>query len=216
MQETATAGLVGEPSKGKIGVLIEDHFDMTEFRKFNATFPSRGYQVVYLSHLWGNEALTFGSNPDNGFVEEHVRVTTELEHVRPEDFAGIIAIGGYASDRLRYQAAPRAGQPSTAPAVVFLRAAVADKRVRIGTICHSLWLFCADPALLRGRRVTCAHNIICDVQNAGAEVVFDGDQTAEIVIDGNLISAKHPEATDRFMEAFLAEIEARHPVEAAV
>ena len=35
------------------------------------------------------------------------------------------------------------------------------------------------------KKVTCAHNIICDVENAGANVIFDGEQTAELVIDGN-------------------------------
>jgi protease I len=38
-------------------------------------------------------------------------------------------------------------------------------------------------------------------------VVFDGDATADLVIDGNLVSAKHPGVTDKFMEAFLREIE---------
>ncbi|MGB4947644.1 MAG: DJ-1/PfpI family protein [Candidatus Competibacter denitrificans] len=200
-------GILGEAVKGKIGVLIEDHFDQTEFRKFNAFFPERGYQVVYLSHLWGNSELTFGSNPDEGYVEEHVIVSTEINTVQPEDFKGILLIGAYATDRLRYQANPCKGQPNMAPAVVFLRKAVATANLKIGTICHSLWLFCADSTLLQGRKVTCAHNIICDVENAGAEVVFDGDQTADLVVDGNLISGKHPAITDRLMENFLAEIE---------
>ena len=51
--------------KGKIGVLIEDHFDQTEFRKFNEFFPAHGYEVEYISHLWGNPQLEFGGNPDN-------------------------------------------------------------------------------------------------------------------------------------------------------
>ena len=38
-------------SKGKIGVLIEDHFDEIEYREFNQFFPDPGYEVVYLSHL---------------------------------------------------------------------------------------------------------------------------------------------------------------------
>jgi putative intracellular protease/amidase len=57
--------------------------------------------------------------------------------------------------------------------------------------------------------VTCAHNIICDVENAGGEVVFDNDGTTDLVIDGNLISAKHPAVTDRFMETFVQAIENR-------
>jgi len=207
MANDSVQGIIGEAVKGKIGVLIEDHFDQTEFRKFNEFFPTEGYQVVYLSHLWGNAELTFGSNPDKGYVEEHVIVSTELNNVQPSDFKGILLIGAYATDRLRYQANPRKGQPNMAPAVVFLRKAVATPNLKIGTICHSLWLFCADSSLLIGRKVTCAHNIICDVENAGGEVVFDGDQTVDLVIDGNLISGKHPAVTDRFMETFIAEIE---------
>jgi protease I len=195
-------------SKGKIGVLIEDHFDQTEYREFNKFFPARGYEVEYISHLWGNPELKFGGNPDNGVVEDHVTVKTEVNDVKPEDYKGIICIGAYAMDRLRYQANPKKGEKNQAPAVVFLRKAVASKEVPLGTICHSLWLFCADSDLLEGKKVTCAHNIICDVENAGAEVIFEGDATADLVVDGNLITAKHPGVTQKFMETFLQEIEA--------
>ena len=195
--------------KGKIGVLIEDHFDQTEYRKFNEYFPAHGYEVEYISHLWGNPQLEFGGNPDNGVIEEHVTVKTEVNNVDPSDYAGINAIGAYATDRLRYQANPKKGQKNQAPAVVFLRKANSNPNVKLGTICHSLWLFCADSDLLQGKKVTCAHNIICDVENAGAEVVFDGDATADLVIDGNLITGKHPGVTDKFMEAFIQQIEAR-------
>jgi protease I len=194
--------------KGKIGVLIEDHFDQTEFRKFNEFFPAHGYDVEYISHLWGNPKLEFGGNPDNGVVEEHVTVTKEINDINPADYKGIICIGAYAMDRLRYQAHPKKGEKNQAPAVAFLRKAAAQNKMKLGTICHSLWLFCADPELIRGKKVTCAHNIICDVENAGGQVLFENDGTADLVIDGNLISAKHPAVTDQFMEAFIREIEA--------
>ena len=196
------------PSKGKIGVLIEDHFDQTEFRMFNEYFPSRGYAVEYLSHLWGQGQLTFGGNPDDGVIEEHVTVTTEVDDVDPADYKGIICIGAYAMDRLRYQEhVPGRGGRNMAPAVVFLRKALARKGLKVGTICHSLWLFCADADLLRGRQVTCAHNIVCDVENAGGKVVYANGGTAELVVDGDLISAKHPAVTDQFMARFVQEIE---------
>jgi putative intracellular protease/amidase len=199
---------MAEPQiKGKIGVLIEEHFDPTEFRKFNEYFPQQGYQVEYISHLWGQPQLRFGSNPENDIVEEHVTVTTEVNNIKPADYKGIICIGAYAMDRLRYQANPKKGQPNQAPAVAFIRTAMQTEGVKIGTICHSLWLLCADPALLQGRKVTCAHNLICDVEGAGGEVIFDGDQTADLVIDGDLISGKHPGMVDKFMEMFVAEIE---------
>ena len=195
-------------SKGKIAVLIEDHFDQTEFRMFNDFFPKHGYEVEYVTHLWGNPELKFGGNPDSGVVEDHVTVKTEVNSVKPSDYKGIILIGAYAMDRLRYQANPKKGQPNQAPAVAFIRSAMKEK-AKVGTICHSLWLLCADASMLQGRKVTGAHNIICDLENAGAEVVFEGDGTADLVIDDNLITAKHPAVTQQFMETFIREIESR-------
>jgi protease I len=195
-------------SKGKIAVLIEDHFDQTEYRMFNDFFPKHGYEVEYVTHLWGNTELRFGGNPDDGRIEEHVTVKTEINNVKPSDYKGIILIGAYAMDRLRYQASPKKGEPNQAPAVAFIRRAMQEK-AKVGTICHSLWLLCADASLLKGRKVTGAHNIICDLENAGAEVVFEADGTADLVIDDNLITAKHPAITQQFMEAFIREIEGR-------
>lgn len=195
-------------TKGKIAVLIEEHFDGTEFKRFNEFFPEHGYEVEYVSHLWGNESLKFGSNPENDKIEYHVTVTTEVKDINPEDYKGVICIGAYAMDRLRYQVNVKKGQKNTAPAVEFLRQALATDTVKLGTICHSLWLFCADSDLLKNKKVTCAHNIICDVENAGAEVIYEPDDvTADLVIDGNLITGKHPGVVDQFMDAFLAEME---------
>jgi protease I len=194
-------------AKGVVGVLIEDHFDQTEYRLFNEFFPARGYEVRYLSHLWGNPSLTFGGNPDDGTVEEHVTVTAEIEDADPAEFAAIILIGAYAMDRLRYQVTVAKGRPNSAPAVEFMRRVLSRPGLKVGTICHSLWLLCADPALLRGRRVTCAHNILCDVENAGGEVVYAGESVADLVIDGDLVSARHPEVTTEFMQALVKEIE---------
>src|SRR5829696_3647843 len=110
-------------NKGKIGVLIEEHFDPTEFRRFNQYFPEQGYEVEYLSHLWGNPQLRFGSNPVDDVVEEHVTVTTELNDVDPSEYKGIVLIGAYAMDRLRYQVKVKRGEKNQSPAVVFLRKA---------------------------------------------------------------------------------------------
>jgi len=192
--------------KGKIAVLVEDHFDATEFKKFNEYFPAKGYKVEYVSHLWNQEKLSFASNPEDNQIECMVDVTTEIDKVKPTDYQGILLIGAYAMDRLRYQENPVKGEPNQAPAVKFIREAM-KQEVKIGTICHSLWLLCADKELLKNRRVTCAHNIICDVENAGADVQFDQNQTQELVVDGNLITGKHPGMVDLFMNVFVTEME---------
>jgi putative intracellular protease/amidase len=156
--------------------------------------------------LWGQPELHFGSNPENNKVEERVTVTTEVNDIDPSEYKGIILIGAYAMDRLRYQVKVKKGQKNQAPAVAFLRKTM-EQEVKVGTICHSMWLLCADSDLLKGRKVTCAHNIVCDVENAGGEVIYNEDETADLVVDGNLISGKHPGVVDEFMEVFVQEIE---------
>ncbi len=196
----------GPGGPGRIGVLIEAHFDETEFNRFNEVFPARGYELVYLSHLWGHPELTFIGNDNTA----QVTVSNEVADQDPRDFRAIILIGGYAMDRLRYQEHPREKVPNNAPAVAFLRQAVAamdDGAIHMGTICHSLWLFCAAPETLTGRRVTCAHNIMSDVAAAGGVLVYDGEQLADTVVAGNLITARHPGVTDAFLDVLLTELE---------
>jgi protease I len=189
-------------SKGKIGVMVESHFDEHEFRRFKDFFPAQGYQVEFISHLWGQPSLTFDGND----MTEKVTVDVEVNDINPADYKGIILIGGYAMDRLRYEANPVKGQPNRAPAVEFLRKASQTPNLKIGTICHSLWLYCAAPELLEGRKVTCAHNIICDVEAAGGKVIYNGNETANTYVEGNLITGKHPGVVDEFMDIFLKEI----------
>ncbi|MFY8148782.1 MAG: DJ-1/PfpI family protein [Prochlorococcaceae cyanobacterium] len=190
----------------KVLVLIEEHYDETEFNVFNTFFPSQGYEVEYASYLWGQPSLTFEGNDKTSKVEVSLCVT----QVNLQDYAGLILIGGYAMDRLRYQATLHPG-PSRAPAVELLRKAVARLdagALVIGTICHSLWLFCADPSLLQGRSVTCAHNIVCDVKNAGGSIVYVGEETAETACDGLLVSGRHPGVVEVFNRIFVEKMAA--------
>jgi len=192
-------------TKGKIGVLIESHFDETEYRKFNEFFPANDYEVEYISYLWDQPSLTFQGND----LTAEAKVTTCVTKVQPNDYKGIILIGGYAMDRLRYEEHVSPAQPNKSPAVEFLRKAVIvmdTGRLKIGTICHSMWLFCADPKLIKGRKMTCAHNIMCDVINAGGEVVYGDNQLKDVFVDGGLISGRHPGVVDEFLETFFNEL----------
>ncbi|MBM5806649.1 MAG: thiamine biosynthesis protein ThiJ [Cyanobacteria bacterium M_surface_10_m2_179] len=183
----------------KVLVLIEEHYDETEFNVFNEYFPSNGIDVDYASYLWGNESLTFeGNDKTSKVVVKHCVSTIDLT-----DYKGLILIGGYAMDRLRYQ--EKLAATNQAPAVNLLRQAVTlmdQGELAIGTICHSLWLFCADPSLIKSREVTCAHNIICDVENAGAKLIVQDGATVELHQQGLLITGKHPGCVGSFVERF--------------
>jgi putative intracellular protease/amidase len=186
---------------GKVLVLIEEHYDETEFNIFNTFYPEKNINIEYASYLWGNESLTFEGNDKTSKVE----VSLCVSKVKLTDYKGLILIGGYAMDRLRYQASVGTDR-NQAPAVELLREAVAlmdQGKIAIGTICHSLWLFCADPSLLKGRSVTCAHNIICDVENAGANIIRSGDQNVDTHQDKLLITGKHPGVVDAFNQLFI-------------
>ena len=188
-------------TSGKILVLIEAHYDETEYNTFNEFFPKKNIKIDYASYLWGNESITFEGNDKTSKVE----VSLCVSKVKLTDYKGLILIGGYAMDRLRYQANIDSDL-NQAPAVKLLREAVSlmdQEKIAIGTICHSLWLFCADPMLLKGRSVTCAHNIICDVKNAGANIVLSGNQNVDTHKDGFLVTGKHPGVVESFNDIFL-------------
>lgn len=190
----------------KILVLIEEHYDETEFNVFNKFYPANSVDVDYASYLWGNEAIEFEGNDKTS----KVKVELCVSKLNLEDYKGLILIGGYAMDRLRYQPVLNESR-NTAPAVEFLRKAVQRMdagQLAIGTICHSLWLFCADPDLIKGRRVTCAHNIACDVENAGAQLVIANGETVDVHADGLLITGRHPGSVEAFDELFLQAIQA--------
>ncbi|MCP9808749.1 DJ-1/PfpI family protein [Cyanobium sp. HWJ4-Hawea] len=193
-------------ASSKILVLVEEHYDETEFNVFNSFFPTHGVAVDYASYLWGNESLEFEGNDKTS----KVKVDLCVSEVNLSDYKGLILIGGYAMDRLRYQPT-LSGSRNTAPAVELLRTAVQRMdagQLAIGTICHSLWLFCADPSLIKGRKVTCAHNIACDVENAGGELVVANGETVDTHSDGLLITGRHPGSVDAFDELFLSTIQA--------
>lgn len=49
------------------------------------------------------------------------------------------------------------------------------ENVKLGVICYSLWLFCVDNEMFKDKKVICVYNIICDVENVGVNVIFDGE-----------------------------------------
>ena len=55
--------------------------------------------------------------------------------------------------------------------------------------------------------MTCAHNIACDVENAGGEIIVVNGETVETYADGLLITGRHPGAVEAFDDLFLQTID---------
>jgi len=89
-------------------VLIEEHYDETEFNVFNEFFPRHDIEVEYASYLWGNDTLTFEGNDKTSKVE----VSLCVSKIDLAEYQGLILIGGYAMDRLRYEETSQRNQSS--------------------------------------------------------------------------------------------------------
>ena len=169
-----------------IAVMVESHYDPTEPGAFSMYFPANGYQVEFISDLRGGAARTFKDN--DGL--DSVTVTRDIRSVELAKYAGLVLVGGYAMDMLRYEVFVEEGKPNVPPASQFAADALLQPNLVVGTICHALWLFTPVPNVLR---------------------VYDEARRmlADTHVDGNLVSARHPYVVQAFMDAFLGEIRKR-------
>ncbi|MDB9438596.1 DJ-1/PfpI family protein [Dolichospermum lemmermannii CS-548] len=193
----------------KIAVLLDSHYDGTETSALQNFFPVRGFEVEFIGYLRGaSQAVFFNNNNPS----ETITVTKDIGDVDLLEYTGLIAVGGYAMDMIRYEQIIEEGsdgRPVELPkASEFAIAALGDPEITVGTICHSLWVFTPDPSALAGRKVTCGHNIIYDVLNAGATLAYDTTyrQLAGSWVDGNLVTGRHPFAVQEFMQTYYDEL----------
>jgi protease I len=204
MESTKPSQLLATPaSQPRIAVLMEQHYDHNEWLAFQNFFTANGYIVDAISHLWGQPELTFYANAVDGVIPGSCSVRLEVDQLDPKDYAVVLVIGGYAADRLRYEVAPIPGGECQSPAARFVANAIAHPGTLVGTLCHGVWLLTACRSLLQGRRLTCASNVLRDVENAGGEVVFESGHLAAIVVDDDLVTASHPDHLDAFLQAIL-------------
>lgn len=108
-----------------------------------------------------------------------------------DDYDVVLIPGGFeAPDRVRQM-----------PEVLqFVRDMHAAGKI-VAAFCHGPWVL-ISAGILRGKRATCYKGIIDDLKNAGAIFV---DEPA--VVDGNLVTSRHPRDVGDFMKALLAKLE---------
>ncbi len=112
-----------------------------------------------------------------------------IDQLRPADVDAVVIPGGWAPDFLRrfetvlefVREVHRAGKP-------------------VAAICHAGWVL-ASAGILKGKTATSFSAIKDDVVNAGARWV---DQ--EVVVDGNLITARKPDDLPAFCRELIARL----------
>lgn len=119
--------------------------------------------------------------------------TTALtyDQLAADSFDGVVCPGGFAPDYIRRHKS----------AMRFVHEI--DKQGKlVAAICHGPWI-CVSAGILKGRRATSFFAIKDDVVNAGALWT-----DAEVVVDGNLVTARKPDDLPAFMQACLAAVAA--------
>ncbi|MGJ5816477.1 type 1 glutamine amidotransferase domain-containing protein [Paludibaculum fermentans] len=106
------------------------------------------------------------------------------DEVKPFDYDGVIAPGGFAPDFIRRHPASSA----------FIAQVDAQGKLVAG-ICHGPWCLCSAN-VLRGRHCTSFFAIKDDVVNAGG--VWED---SEVVVDKNLVTSRKPADLPAFMRA---------------
>lgn len=80
----------------------------------------------------------------------------------------------------------------------FLKKMNKEKKI-IAAMCHGPWVL-ISAGILKNKKATCYAGIVDDVKNAGAEFVDEA-----VVVDGNIITSRHPRDIGDFMKAILTE-----------
>ena len=167
-------------AKMKIGVLLEADYYEKEIFYYEHRFPEDGFELHFLSRLWGQNALTFTGHEWKVPFE----VRESFENMTDEElrsYSAIIVPSGIVADRLRYTEDVN----KLPPATEFLKRAFAEKQIIKGIICHGMWLVAPATELVRGRRVVVHNNLIGDAKAYGAVYV---DQ--DVVVDGDLVTGR--------------------------
>ena len=165
----------------RIGVLIENMFEDSEYKKPAAAFKKAKHELV---HIGVKKGIVKGEKTDM-----KVKVEKAARDVTAGDFDALFIPGGYSPDRLR----------SHDEVVNFVKQFAATGKP-IFFICHGAQLLITAD-LLKGRRITGWKSIIQDIKNAGAEYI---DQ--EVVEDGNFISSRYPADLPAFIKASLDKL----------
>jgi protease I len=164
----------------KIGVLIESDFYEKEIFYYEHRFPEEGYELHFLTRLWGQSYITFKGHEEHYPFECH----ESFENMSDEElrtYSAIIVPSGIVSDRLRYTEDVN----KIPPAAEFLKRAFAEKSIIKGIICHGLWLVAPIVDVINGRKLVCHNNLHGDAIAYGAQYIDE-----DVVVDGDLVTAR--------------------------
>ena len=166
----------------RVYLFLEDMYQEHEFWYPFFRLREEDAQVVVVAPEKGREYKSKFGVPANSDASART--------VGAQDCAGIVIPGGYSPDLMRRD-----------PSMVQLVAEAFNRGKIVAAICHAPWVL-ASADILGGRRCTSFSSIRDDLIHAGADWIDE-----EVVVDGNLITARRPDDLPAFMRAVIGAIE---------
>jgi len=166
----------------KVAMLIENHFEDSEFEIPRAALERAGAEVTVL-----------GSRTNEKYTGKQLKVSVEADatttDARASDFDAVVIPGGMAPDKMR----------TNQKTVRFVQDAFEQGKL-VAAVCHGPQVL-IEGDLLRGKRATGFRAIRKDMQNAGAKY-----ENAPLVTDGNLLTSRRPADLPIFAAALLRRL----------
>ncbi|MFH1776539.1 MAG: type 1 glutamine amidotransferase domain-containing protein [Candidatus Omnitrophota bacterium] len=165
----------------KVAVLVEDGYQVLEV----------WYPYLRLREQ-GIDTLLVGTGRKQEYHSKEGYPAGEelsIDKAKVSDFTGVVIPGGWAPDFLRRY-----------PEVNSFVREMHNKGKIVAAICHGGWVL-ISAGILKGRKATSFSAIKDDMVNAGTEF-FD----REVVVDGNLITARNPYDLPAFCREILKRV----------
>ena len=122
----------------------------------------------------------------------HLRATVAFRDVNPADYSGMFISGGRAPEYLRYD-----------KDLLRVTRAIHEAGKPIGAVCHGIEILTAAD-IIRGKTVTTVAKCALDARQGGGEYV-----DREVVVDGNLVTARTWHDNTSFMREFIKLLKAK-------
>ena len=110
----------------------------------------------------------------------------DLAKAKSSAYAGLVAPGGWAPDRLRRN-----------PKVLELVSDIHRQGGVIASICHGPWIL-ISAGIVKGKKMTSTPALKDDLVNAGAKW-----SDREVLVDGKMVTSRKPDDLPAFMRAML-------------
>ncbi len=165
----------------RIAIMVDEQYQELEVWYPYYRFIEAGAEVSLVA---GQAGRTYRSKL--GYPCTSQMAATDAE---AGQFDAVVIPGGWAPDFMRRDESM----------VTFVRDAAAAGVV-LAAICHGGWMLCSTD-VLAGKRATSFMAIRHDMANAGAQWV-----DAEVVVDGNVITARKPDDLPAFCRAVIEAI----------